>query len=222
MRPKPSAPTRPWVWKSGRDASQLRTLGTQVRIAAQAQAQQLRPINLERALRRFRTVARKACGPDEWTADMLRALNPEAGTLLVEEMMQWEREGVLPDQLTIVRYTLLPKSAEDERPIGLTSYLYRSYCRLRWDLYAQWLEEYRRSAPWDRALPGHSSLDTALARTARHEVCKHTRKHGVTALVDLSSFYELVPHSILLREGLEKEFPPVLLNAARFTAETGS
>ena len=199
---------------AGRDASQLRTLGTQVRIAAQAQAQQLRPINLERALRRFRTVARKACGPDEWTADMLRALNPEAGTLLVEEMMQWEREGVLPDQLTIVRYTLLPKSAEDERPIGLTSYLYRSYCRLRWDLYAQWLEEYRRSAPWDRALPGHSSLDTALARTARHEVCKHTRKHGVTALVDLSSFYELVPHSILLREGLEKEFPPVLLNAA--------
>ncbi|CAE7258263.1 unnamed protein product [Symbiodinium sp. CCMP2592] len=197
-----------------RDVVQLRTLSTQVRMAAQAQAQQLRPINLERAHRKFRTIARKACGPDEWTADMLRALTQEAGTLLVEEMMQWEREGVLPDQLTMVRYTLLPKSAEDERPIGLTSYLYRSYCRLRWDLYAQWLEDYRRSAPWDRALPGHSSLDTALARTARHEVCKHTRKHGVTALVDLSSFYELVPHTILLREGLEKAFPPVLLNAA--------
>ena len=183
-------------------------------MAAQAQSQQLRPINLQRAHHKFRTIARKACGPDEWTADMLRALDQEAGTLLVEEMLQWEREGVLPDQLTMVRYTLLPKSAEDERPIGLTSYLYRSYCRLRWDLYAQWLEDYRRSAPWDRALPGHSSLDTALARTARHEVCKHTRKHGVTALVDLSSFYELVPHAVLLREGLEKGFPPVLLNAA--------
>ncbi|CAE7247768.1 unnamed protein product [Symbiodinium sp. CCMP2592] len=129
-----------------RDVVQLRTLSTQVRMAAQAQAQQLRPINLERAHRKFRTIARKACGPDEWTADMLRALTQEAGTLLVEEMMQWEREGVLPDQLTMVRYTLLPKSAEDERPIGLTSYLYRSYCRLRWDLYAQWLEDYRRSA----------------------------------------------------------------------------
>ena len=197
-----------------RDASQLRTLRTLVRTASQEQAQQLRPISMERAHRKFRTIARKASGPDEWTADMLRALNPEAGTLLVDEMMQWEREGVLPDQLTMVRYTLLPKSAEDERPIGLTSYLYRSYCRLRWDLYVQWLDDYRRSAPWDRALPGHSSLDTALARTARQEVCKHTRKHGVTALVDLSSFYELVPHAVLLREGLDKGFPPVLLNAA--------
>ncbi|CAE7719426.1 unnamed protein product, partial [Symbiodinium necroappetens] len=94
---------------TGRDAGQLRTLSTQVRMAAQAQSQQLRPINLQRAHHKFRTIARKACGPDEWTADMLRALD--------------------------------------------------------------------------------------------QEVCKHTRKHGVTALVDLSSFYELVPHAVLLREG---------------------
>ncbi|CAE7475133.1 CACNA1S [Symbiodinium sp. CCMP2456] len=66
---------------------------------AQEEAQTLPPINFEGAVRKSAKIGKKACGPDEWSADMLRSLTPDAVRVLTEEMMQWEREGVLPKQV---------------------------------------------------------------------------------------------------------------------------
>ena len=145
---------------------------------------------------------------------MLRALKGEALAKLAEHIRSWEVSGQFPQHLDITQNSMLAKSPVAERPIGLTHVLRRVYCKLRWDLIRDWEKVYDPQSPWNQAKAGNSSLDTALRRILRAEVNKRAGKITITLLLDLTSFYEMVPHQLLLNKGVEHHFPEVLLERA--------
>eukprot|EP00439_Symbiodinium_sp_Y106_P033590 s6696_g4.t1 len=194
------------------------TLGTTVREElqqrARCQAQTLPaigPAALQAALAKLPS---KAPGPDGWSYEMLRALRGEALAELAGHLRRWEVSARFPQHIDITQYAMLAKSLVAARPIGLTHVLHRVYCKLRWDLVRAWEKDYDPQSPWNQAKAGNSSLDTALRRLLRAEINKRSGKITVTLLLDLTSFYETVPHQLLLSKGVEHHFPETLLERA--------
>ena len=84
---------------------------------------------------------------------------------------------------------MLPKNQTIERPITLTSVLYRVWCRLRKPLLDEWQRNLPPHMNHDRARPGANVLQVALERLLRQEVYRANGQHGVTVLMDMSTFY---------------------------------
>lgn len=55
----------------------------------------------------------------------------------------------------------------------------------------------------DKARPGACALHVALARLLRQEVHKARHKHGVTVLMDMSTFYDTIHLSRLQEEAVK-------------------
>ena len=102
----------------------------------------------------------------------------------------------------------------EERPIGLTSYAYRAWCRARYQLHDDWARQYKACAPWDRATKGHSSLEVAVTRVIKGELHRHSGKTGITLLLDLKGFFENVSHTSLVGAAFRHNYPPLLLHGA--------
>ena len=105
-------------------------------------------------------MAKKASGPDGLSAQMLRALEPDQVALVAQAFRTWEATGQMPETVTMTLVALLPKKATEERPIGLTSYAYRAWCRARYHLHEDWARQYKQHSPWDRAIKGRAYFFT--------------------------------------------------------------
>lgn len=77
---------------------------------------------------------------------------------------------------------MLAKNKKVERPIALTSVLYRTWCRLRKNILDQWQLQLPRHIDYDRARPGATALHVALERLLRQESNKTLSKHGHAGL----------------------------------------
>ena len=120
----------------------------------------------------------------------------------------------MPETVTMTLVALLPKKATEERPIGLTSYAYRAWCRARYHLHEDWARQYKQHSPWDRAIKGMSSLEVALTRVIKGEVLRQSGRTGITLLLDLKGFYENVDHAALVAAAFRHNYPPLLLHGA--------
>ena len=90
-----------------------------------------------------------------------------------------------------------------ERPITLTSLLYRVWCRLRKPLLDAWQKHLPPAMNHDRARPGATVLYVALERLLRQEVHRANGRHGVTCLMDMSTFYDTINLQQLQTEALK-------------------
>ena len=66
----------------------------------------------------------------------------------------------------------------------------------------------------DRARPGANVLHVALARLLRQEVTKARQQHGVTVLMDMSTFYDTINLCKLQEEAIGLDYPPLMLELA--------
>ena len=101
-----------------------------------------------------------------------------------------EEDAELPTQLRMHLVVMLPKNSEIERPIALTSVLWRVWCRLRKPLLDDWQRSLPADMDHDRARPGACVLHVALERLLRQKVHRARHKSGLTVLMDMSTFYD--------------------------------
>ena len=141
----------------------------QLYAGAQAQLKEVGPLTDNQVAKVLKKMAKKAAGPDGLSAQMLRALQPDQVSLVAQAFREWEHTGQMPETVTMTLIALLAKKETEERPIGLTSYAYRAWCRARYQLHDDWARQYQFSAPWDRATKGMSSLEVAVARVMKGE-----------------------------------------------------
>ena len=182
-----------------------------LRAEASKQAQALPPLSAEQVKIACLATGNKKGGLDGWTFRALRNIPDSSYQQLAELFRLFEVELSLPIQMQAVQVVLLAKSPEKERPISLTSVLWRVYSKMRRPLLESWLREYAAFAPFDAATPGHTSLDPALSRLVKAEDHKFRKITFITLFVDLEGFYDGVDFSRLLAQGKALQFPPLLL-----------
>ncbi|CAE7387603.1 unnamed protein product [Symbiodinium sp. CCMP2592] len=183
----------------------------ELRSRAVSHAGTLAPLTVPNLQKLLKKAGKKKGGPDGWSYPAFRALDPAALQLVADFLARAEAEVLLPFQLTCVQVALLPKSADKERPISLLPCLWRLWARARWKDVAAWTSAYSPDHPWDRAVPGQASLDTALARLVRSEHSKLEKTHIVSLFLDLRGFFDSVSYERLLLQGLAHRFPPLHL-----------
>ena len=105
---------------------------------------------------------------------------------------------------------LLPKNADIERPITLTSITYRLWCFCRAQVVKKWMRETAERFPWDKASPGNTCLETGMQRLLRGEVSRAANKHACAVLLDLQTFYDSVNWTKLEERIVATGFPPAL------------
>ena len=126
-----------------------------------------------------------------------------------------ERTVSVPFQMQVVQVALLPKTEAKERPISLTSVLWRIWTKLRRTCLALWLKEfYNHTSGFDSAVPGQTCLDPALARLIRAEDHKFRGQTLILLFCDLEGFYDVVSHERLAQQGAALGFPSLLLELA--------
>ena len=182
-----------------------------LRAEASQQARGLVPLTFEQVKAACLGTGNKKGGLDGWSYRALRNLPDACYQQLAELFRSVELELSLPLQMRAVQVALLPKSPEKERPISLTSVLWRIFSKLRRPVLDGWLKEYVAHAPFDAATPGRTCLDPALSRLIKAEDHKFRKVTFVTLFVDLLGFYDAVDFSRLLQQGSALSFPPLLL-----------
>ena len=181
---------------------------------ARDQAQQLETLTLSQLTWALRHLPDKACGPDAVTAQLLRTAPPLAVKALLSLYQEMEEKVQLPTQQQMHMVVMLPKNAAKERPITLTSLLYRVWCRLRKPLLDAWQQHLPPAMNHDRARPAATVLYVALERLLRQEVHRANGRHGVTCLMDMSTFYDTINLQQLETEALKLSYPPLMLEMA--------
>ncbi|CAE7204709.1 unnamed protein product, partial [Symbiodinium sp. CCMP2456] len=187
------------VWKPTSDNSpEEHQLFDQLRKQASEELLEVGPITDTQVAAVLKKMAKKACGPDGLTSQMLRSLEPNQVSLVAEAFRKWEETGIMPEAVTMSLVALIPKKETEERPIALTSYAYRAWCRTRYPLHDKWARQYQ----------------VAVTRVIKGEVHRHSRKSGVTLLLDLRGFYENVSHKALIKSAFKHKYPVLLLHGA--------
>ena len=203
------------VWKPQADNSpEDHHLFEELRQKAAEELRQVGPLTDKQVAEALRKMAKKACGPDGLTGPMLKALEPNQVALVADAFRTWEATGVMPETATMSLVALLPKKESEERPIALTSYAYRAWCKSRYPLHEEWARQYQLSSPWDRAVKNHSSLEVAVTRVLKGEMHRQNQKSGITLLLDLKGFYENVSHKDLIVGAFKHRYPALLLHGA--------
>ena len=131
---------------------------------AKQQVQQLEPLTIGHLTWVLKHLPDKACGPGAVTAQLLRTAPPLAVKALLKLYQEMEEQVQLPTQQQMHMVVMLPKNSSKERPITLTSILYRVWCRLRKPLLDDWQKHLPTSMKHDRARPGTQVLYVALER----------------------------------------------------------
>ena len=176
------------------------------------QARSWEDLDPHAVMRKLQKLPQKACGPDGISYAMLKNLPIEGVIEMCHMMRKWELSGRLPDQVCTTLVLLLPKKADIERPISLTSVLYRTWCRLRWDKLRSWQTSIGQRLPWERSLPGTQVLQVALMRLLKCEVGRTAGRHVISLLIDLQCFYDSVDLAHLLHLWEPLDFPPAVMN----------
>ena len=121
-------------------------------------------------------------------------------------------DGTVPMQLLLVLIGLLPKDTEGERPIALTSMLYRLIMKLEKPECSQWDEE--TAGHWDTAIAGNSCLRAALARALGMEAAQARGFATIGILWDLAAFFDSIRIHRLVKLALDRMIPPSALRLA--------
>ena len=200
------------LWKIRQDNAPAP--GPDLQQMAQRQAQTLEPITQGLLHRTLKALPERASGPDAVSVQLLKSIPPLALTPLLQLIHHMERTAELPTQLQMHLVVMLPKNQKLERPITLTSTLWRLWCRLRKPLLDQWQKNLPPSMSHDKARPGANVLHVALERLLRQEVTKAGQHHGITVLMDMSTFYDTINLSWLQEEAIGLDYPPLMLELA--------
>ena len=104
---------------------------------------------------------------------------------LVYQLRQAELRGTWPVQLQHVAIALLPEDEVAERPIALTSMLYRCWSKCRQHLLASWLKATQSTTFWDQLIPGNEFEGVSQARQLRAEVSSHLGLVHAVVLLDI-------------------------------------
>ena len=153
----------------------------------------------------------RASGPDAVSTQMLKSIPPLALTPLLQLYQTMESTAELPTQLQMHLVVTLPKNQKLERPITT---MWRVWCRLRKPLLDRWQQQLPESMHHDKARPGANVLHVALERLLRQEVTKARKHHGITVLMDMSTFYDTIHLASLQEEAIKLDYPPLLLELA--------
>ena len=185
-----------------------------LRDQACTQAAQLPPLTLGHLARVLKQLPDRACGPDAISTQLLRNTPPQALPSLLQLLQDMEKSATLPTQLQMSLMVMLAKNEKVERPITLTSVLYRTWCRLRKGMLDTWQLNLPPSMDYDRARPGATALHVALERLLRQESNKTLALHGITVLLDMSTFYDTIDLQKLQTVAQALEYPPLALEFA--------
>ena len=101
-----------------------------------------------------------------------------------------------------------------ERPIALTSCLYRVWCSSRKADLQRWQLSLDDTLPWDQARPGRDCLSIAIGRMLHAEIAKHQGIHTITCLADLTCFYDHVDLDQIIEPARDLGYPPLHLKCA--------
>ena len=186
----------------------------QLRTLAQQEAITWKPIDSSLLQKLLRRLPNKAAGPDGISYDMLRHLPYPAVARLASLLTEMEREALLPIQMRYTNIVLIPKSCKVERPIALTSCLYRVWNSYRKHDIQKWQMTLDEALPWDQARPHRDCLSIAVGRMLKAEIRKHQGIHTVTCLADLSCFYDTVNLDHIIEPAADLNYPPVHLKLA--------
>ena len=181
---------------------------------AQQQASSIEPLTQGMLHRVLKALPDRASGPDAVSTQMLKSIPPLALTPLLRLFQTMESTAELPAQLQMHLVVMLPKNQKLERPITLTSTMWRVWCRLRKPMLDRWQQQLPETMHHDKARPGANVLHVALERLLRQEVTKARKHHGITVLMDMSTFYDTIQLAKLQEEALKLAYPPLLLELA--------
>ena len=92
---------------------------------AQTQAQALEPLTIGQLAKVLKGLPDKASGPDAVSTQLLKAAPPLSMPSLLQLFQTMEAQAELPTQLQMHMVVMLPKNQNIERPITLTSTLWR-------------------------------------------------------------------------------------------------
>ena len=101
---------------------------------------------------------------DAITTQLLRNAPPHALPSLLNLLQEMETTATMPTQLQMSPVVMLAKNEKVERPITLTSVLYRTWCRLRKNILDNWQLKLPNTMDYGRARPGATALHVALER----------------------------------------------------------
>ena len=165
-------------------------------------------------LKKAKSLSSKAAGIDAISNDLIRNLPFEGMQDLAQLLRHIEMTSEVPMQWLASLVVLIPKNATIERPIALTSSVYRFWCKMRGDLIKQWQSQLGGLMPWERAKPGSQCLHIALNRLLRAEVNSADQKFVVSTLIDLSNFYDRIDLQLLAERWSEVQYPPLMAKMA--------
>ena len=175
---------------------------------AQTQAKTIEPLTIGHLARVLKGLPDKASGPDAVSTQLLKAVPPLSLAPLLQLFHTMEEQAELPTQMQMHMVVMLPKNQNTERPITLTSTLWRTWYRLRKSLLDQWQRTLPKEMEHDRARPGANVLYVALERILRQEVQRARGFHGVCAH---GHVHLLRHHDRLQQEAIKLGYPPLLL-----------
>ena len=137
------------------------------------------------------------------------ALGPEGAEAISEILNQVETELKWPAQVLLNLIVYLAKAGGGERPVTLSSALYRLYGKIRKPEMAAWTE--KKAGFWDTAVKGSSALKTALMREFWNEVCLEKGLEAAELLLDMEKFFDTLKPEILAPRAIELGYPPIFL-----------
>ena len=207
--------TRQWqeIWQAKDEPVHIENLES---ICQQGRfhAARLEALTAGAMLKKAKSLSSKAAGIDAISNDLLCNLPFEGMQDLAHILRHIELTSEVPMQWLASLVVLIPKSATIERPIALTSAVYRFWCKMRGDLIKQWQSQLGGLMPWERAKPGSQCLHIALNRLLRAEVNSADQKFVVSASIDLSNFYDRIDLRLLAERWSEVQYPPLMAKMA--------
>ena len=202
------------IWGEVEPRSELSPARIALKSRAVAQAETLSMISSTQLMLTLRSMARKKPGLDAWTVQDLLNL-PEPGQAdLVYQLRQAELRGTWPIQIQHVAIAMLPKDHVAERPIALTSILYRCWNKCRNHLLTAWIKSTQHCTAWDRVVPGGHVEVVSQERQLRAEASTVLGLSHAVILLDLKHFYDHISLELLVARGLDLSYPPLLLQMA--------
>jgi len=150
------------------------------------------------------------CRPRDWAG-----LPDEAYDELAQLLNDMELSLSAPVQTLLLLMIFLEKPTGGERPIGLTSGLYRLHCKLRKWGTTQW--EADKIKWWDTAVKGSDALQRGLRRLLKAEVCSVLDFPQATLLWDAEKFFDTISPEQVAAAGLQLGYPVVPLFFAMCT-----
>ena len=149
-------------------------------------------------------------GSDNVSPDFVKALPLKAKEEIIMLFNDVMKTGAWPWQWLHVLIALLPKPQGGERPIGLLPFLMRLFCRMQREETRSWADG--AQGEWDTAVRKSSALRAALLRSLQIEIAISEDEAFALILLDIEKFYDSIPLTSLLREGLRLGYSPALLS----------